>query len=70
MSHERIEPCAVCEWPVLREEGFICACCGFEQGYDDPATWTWNGEWWAEDKGRMPKILRAALQSKQSGVAQ
>jgi len=57
------KPCVICAWPQpMDNEHFICACCGFQPGYDDDkvAPYQWNGQWWSEQP--KPQILEAAAE--------
>ena len=56
-----LTPCVICGWPRPPDnEHNICECCGFQEGYDNPGVYTWDGEWWSMDD-EMPLILKRAL---------
>lgn len=55
----RLLPCPVCEWPIQKQEGEICPCCGFEVGCDRQDVYVWDGQWWSRAH-QPPKILQAA----------
>jgi hypothetical protein len=51
-------PCAICRWPRPADnEHNICECCGFQEGYDRPEYYEWDGQWWAKDIDRAPLIV-------------
>lgn len=49
LARKGLSECPMCLWPGPPDRvGYVCPCCGFEEGFDDVRTYVWSGEWWAQ----------------------
>lgn len=63
----RLNQCVICRWPSPSDnEHNICECCGFQEGYDHPAAYHWDGQWWAQRLNRTPPAILEAAERAQA----